>query len=89
MEKPDKTFMGFAVLTASEITDVGSYIEDSRRYFLGHADIIHTTFLNPDEPLKANENRLLNDILRSISEKARYYEDPFPDIDKWNGANLE
>ncbi len=84
-----KTYQGFAVLKALHIRSVGSDVNDSRDFFLGHADIHHGIVLEPNEPPDSNQAMLLNERLRELVEKlAIYYPDPKPETKQWLGADL-
>lgn len=87
IEKPGKVYQGFAVITAEEVRTLGSKVVDSRepppRYF-GHADIIHDVVLKKNEPAPAE----FNHRLQKMANQARYYRDPDPGGDGWNGTDF-
>jgi hypothetical protein len=85
---PQKKYLGFAVLMASQIRFVKSNVIDSRNQFIGHADIKHGFVLQRDEPLDPKAKMELDERLKTLVSLTNYFPDPNPDEEKWSGSEL-
>jgi hypothetical protein len=86
---PNIAYAGLAVLRAHKIRATGSTIHDSREEYCGHAHISHGIELpSPHEPLYAQVNMDVTERCRALRDKARYYADPNPAADLWEGQSL-
>ena len=80
----DGKFKGFAVLTVNLVRMQKSDVVDSREYYWGHADIIHSTILEKGVPAPPEFNL----GLKKLAKAAQFYVDPDPAIEKWTGESL-
>ena len=83
------TYVGLAVLTASQIRETTSTVHDLRGEFCGHAHISHGIVAPPNEPLEAALRMQLDDRLDALKKAAVYYPDPAPNVATWTGNTLE
>jgi hypothetical protein len=79
-----KTYIGFALITAKAIRENGSDVVDSRHVFLGHADIVHGFVPKPNEPLPPD----VMERLDKLAKAARFVRDPAPDVRYWFGLTI-
>jgi hypothetical protein len=80
-----KEFRGFAVISAKEIRQFGSDVQDSREVYVSHADIKHGFVVLRHEPFPAE----LNARLDKLKAAARFIPDPSPTRWKWMGKPLQ
>ena len=84
----NKTYKGFAVLSALKIRATGCDVIDSRHVYLGHADIKLGIIATADEPLPAEQLSRLHSLRKALLDCAHYIEDPDPDAEKWTGLPI-
>lgn len=86
--KPQKIYLGLAVLSAKEIRNAGAAVVDSRVQFLGHADIKHGFKIVKNEPDTPENTYRMKERNEKLANLANYHTDPNPTNDTWQGANL-
>jgi hypothetical protein len=85
-----KQYRGLAVLTAQHARDAGSSVVDSRRVYVGHADLVHGIIAPPiNEPLEPALALQLDSILDALIHRVSYYPDSDPDGDRWLDGELK
>lgn len=84
IESGDKKYKGFAILSAGIVRNLGSDVEDSREYYWGHADIIHKVVLERGQTPCPEFNYLLQQLV----DQSKFYEDPNPVSDNWEGEDF-
>lgn len=86
---PTKSYRGVAVFTAELARKNCAVVVDSRRHYLGHADI-HYQFEAPPpgEPLPAEVLSQLRPRLKELSKRAKYIPDPLPQSCRWSGEAM-
>jgi len=87
--KDNKVYRGFAVMYVRGIRDAGCQVVDSRKEFLGHADI-RTGVVTPPRgiPLEPEMREKSKRISESLVALSKYISDPSPLASKWRGPVL-
>lgn len=81
------SYVGLAVLSASEIRGKGASVEDSRdENFCGHADISQGM---PAPKRGETAAPALAERYKSLADAARLYLDPEPNEEFWTGETIE
>lgn len=75
---PQKLYRGLAFISVRDVRKVESSVKDSRKEYLGHADIIHGVVKKRGEALDPRIRKSLEEKLEKLAEAARYIEDPNP-----------
>jgi hypothetical protein len=83
-----KIYTGLAVLSASQIRQLGAMIVDTREVFRGHADIKHGIVPRKGDPLPAEQLKQLRDRTKALAALANYFPDPDPQSMNWSGPCL-
>ena len=87
---PNLKYKGLAIVAVNAVHAVGSQVSDSREgNFCGHAHISHGIVVPPQqEPLHSELKFQLDERLRQLKDHARYFPDPNPTSDAWDGEPL-
>jgi hypothetical protein len=83
-----KTYRGLAVIGAGTVRDSGVTVQDSRKWFLGHADILHGMVPDREEPLPAPLLLQYRDRIKKLAKLAKYYPDARPFACRWSSGDL-
>jgi hypothetical protein len=85
LESGDKKYHGLAFLLTRDVRAAGPDVLDSRKEYLGHADIIHTQAAPPKgEP--PDEFQEMMEACKALLKCANFKEDPDPNLEAaWAG----
>ncbi len=88
-QKDPQKYVGFARISAGDIREPGSQIEDAREgYYVGHAHISHGFILPEGDPPDAVLLKQLSDRCDALLKKTTFISDPNPQEPGWSGAPL-
>jgi hypothetical protein len=85
-----KMYRGLAFIPVNAVRSHGSCVHDSRKEYLGHADITHGVVVKRavGEALDPRVRKDLDDRLKKLAEAATYVEDPNPRSLFWTGMRM-
>lgn len=82
-------YVGLARVLTTDIRAAGSNVEDAREgYYVGHAHLLHGFVVPEDDPPDPVLMKQLDDRCDALLDKAKYFPDPNPDEEKWEGGDL-
>lgn len=84
--KPPKIYVGLAFVSAKDVRRCGAAVVDSRKEYLGHADIINGIEQPAGEALPPVLMKQLDERAKAIADSARYVKDPNPNSLLWTGS---
>jgi hypothetical protein len=84
----NKLYRGLAVLAVNTVGESGATVQDSRAYYLGHADIHHGIIPEQDEPLPAEILKRYRERIKHWAKIAAYYPDSQPCSYAWTSGDL-
>lgn len=81
----EKRFMGFAVLNVLQLIKNKFIIKAAKQFdACNHADIFSNYSVQNNDPAPTELNILLHNLIK----EARFYKDPSPQIENWEGEEL-
>lgn len=82
-ESQPKIYEGLALISVEVVRSFGSEVVDSRKEYLGHADIKHGIVQEKGMALAPDIRKELDDRLDKLAKAATYIKDKEPDRIRW------